>query len=70
MLFYNTEANTQYTAQRMLATPSTFTAALLVSATEAPEPASLFLVLIAGFAGLGVARLRNGKRRQRAEGME
>ncbi|MBV9489132.1 MAG: PEP-CTERM sorting domain-containing protein [Verrucomicrobia bacterium] len=41
----------------MLATPSTFTASI-VAAIENPEPASLFLVLIAGLAGLGLARAR------------
>ena len=48
VLFYNTDANTQYNAQQMLTTPSTFTASIL-SATETPEPASFSLVLIAGF---------------------
>jgi hypothetical protein len=61
VLSYNTDANTQYTAQQTLTTPSTFTASLL-SATETPEPASLFLVLIAGFAWLGIAKFRTENR--------
>ena len=57
VLFYNTDANTQYTAQQMLTTSSTFTASVL-STTETPEPASLFLFLIAGFTLLGIAKIR------------
>lgn len=54
MFSYNTDPNTQYTAQQMLATPSTFTA-VAVSATQAtPEPAS---VALCGGGLLGVGLL-------------
>jgi hypothetical protein len=48
VLFYNTSAGDQYSAQRILSTPSTFTAAA-VSSTVTPEPSSLNLGLIAAF---------------------
>ena len=62
VVFY-TVGNQQRSAQRNITTPSTFTAAA-VTATETPEPASLFLVLIAGFAWLGVARNQHSRRMQ------
>lgn len=61
VLFYNTDANIQYYVQRMLTTPSTFTATAVAATEEVPEPASVVLVVIAGFAGLGIMNIRHSR---------